>query len=188
MSCMSRTTQPTPLSEFSNRSIARILSMQALVSLESFGAAIEQDIDAFLRDVTLHHELGLQQRPSEDTLRYARRLVLGTVAHRTTIDAHLAKISTDWPVYRMPPVDRNILRLGVYELLEEPETAAAVIIDESVRIARVFGDVDSPRFVNALLDSIRRELGLPGSGDAAGESAAPRTSGGSTPEKLPKGD
>lgn len=175
MSRMNRPSQSAPLSEFSGRSIARVLAMQALVSLDSFGATFERDVDAFLRDVTLHHELGLEQRPSEETLRFARRLVLGTVEHRTAIDAYLAKMSTDWPVHRMPPVDRNILRLGVYELLEEPETAAAVIIDETVRIARVFGDVDSPRFVNALLDGIRRELGLPGGRaeqKTAGDSAA----------------
>lgn len=179
---MNRSPHSSGISELSSRSVARVLAMQALVSFENYGAELEREIDTFIRDATLHHEIGLPGRPNEDALRFARRLALGAVQHRAAIDAQLAKSSSDWPVHRMPPVDRNILRLGVFELLEEPDTAPAVIIDEATRIARIFGDVDSPRFVNAVLDGIRRDLGLetprdaraPGGSTDQGEPGSPR--------------
>ncbi|MBL8880404.1 MAG: transcription antitermination factor NusB [Phycisphaerales bacterium] len=172
---MNRPLHTALVAELSGRSIARVLGMQALVAFENYPGELPREIDTFIRDATLHHELGLLGRPNEDALRFARGLALGATEHRAAIDTRLAKASTDWPVHRMPPVDRNILRIGVYELLEEPDTAPAVIIDEAVRIARIFGDVESPNFVNAILDAIRRELGL-AAGQSEGKSGAAQDS------------
>lgn len=152
--------------------------MQALVAFENYAGELPREIDTFIRDATLHHELGLPGRPTEDTLRFARGLALGATEHRAAIDAQLAKASADWPIHRMPPVDRNVLRVGVYELLEAPDTAPPIIIDEAVRIARIFGDVDSPGFVNAVLDAIRRGLGLANERDALSPPS---------PDRLPQG-
>ena len=58
----------------------------------------------------------------------------------------------------MTPVDRNVLRLGLYELLEHPETPPQVVINEAIELARRFGDADSPAFVNGVLDAIRRSV------------------------------
>ncbi len=87
---------------------------------------------------------------------YAARLVLGALERRDEIDALLGERSEHWRLGRMPAVDRNLLRLGLYELLFEPETPHAVVIDEAVEIAKKFSTPSSGPFVNGVLDGIRR--------------------------------
>src|SRR5262245_57205832 len=79
-------------------------------------------------------------RIEDDTVRRgAERLVRGTSAHRPEIDELIADISENWRIERMPAVDRNILRLAVYELRHEPSVPPAVAIDEAIDLARRFG-------------------------------------------------
>ena len=87
---------------------------------------------------------------------YASRLVLGALERRDELDALLSERSEHWRLGRMPAVDRNLLRLGLYELLFEPETPHAVVIDEAVEIAKKFSTPSSGPFVNGVLDGIRR--------------------------------
>jgi len=87
---------------------------------------------------------------------YAARLLLGTLARRDELDAKLSERSEHWRLGRMPAVDRNLLRLALYELLYEEETPDAVVIDEAVEIAKKFSTPSSGPFVNGVLDAIRR--------------------------------
>ena len=73
------------------------------------------------------------------------------------IDAAITAASTNWRFERIAAVDRNILRIGAYELMHEPQTPSAVVIDEAVEMARRFGEADSPAFVNGVLDAIMRK-------------------------------
>ena len=82
---------------------------------------------------------------------YAVELVEGVVTHRERIDQLLATYSRDWPLDRMPAVDRAILRLATYELLWRDDVPDAVVIDEAVTLARSLSTDESPRFVNGLL-------------------------------------
>lgn len=82
---------------------------------------------------------------------YAAGLVRGVEAHRDRIDELLAEHSHGWALDRMPAVDRNVLRIGAYELLWEPEVPDAVAISEAVRLARDLSTEASPAFVNGLL-------------------------------------
>lgn len=86
---------------------------------------------------------------------YARELVAGISGNRTEIDAILDEQAHGWSVARMPLVDRNILRLGVYELLHADDTPAAVVIDEAVELAKDLSSDESPRFVNGVLSGVR---------------------------------
>lgn len=70
------------------------------------------------------------------------------------IDESITGASHNWRVERMPPVERNILRLAIMELFEYPDVEVAVIIDEAIELAKCYGDVDSPRFINGILDSV----------------------------------
>jgi len=82
---------------------------------------------------------------------YAQSLVAGVAEHRDDIDALLAGYSGDWPLARMPSVDRTILRLAAYELLYCPDVPDAVAIDEAVELAKSLSTDESPAFVNGVL-------------------------------------
>ncbi len=87
---------------------------------------------------------------------YAVTLVEGVVAHRERIDELLSTYTLDWPLERMPAVDRNLLRLGTFELLWCDDVPDAVVIDEAVTLATTLSTADSPTFVNGLLAKILR--------------------------------
>jgi N utilization substance protein B len=105
-------------------------------------------------EIFRHTEEYLNARP--DVQEYASRLVLGTLARREDLDEMLSERSEHWRLGRMPAVDRNLLRLALYELLFEPDTPAAVVINEAVDIAKKFSTPSSGAFVNGVLDGIRR--------------------------------
>ncbi len=109
--------------------------------------AVEQTYDEVMR------EFSLPRRASER----ARELALGVAQNRKAIDERIAGASTRWKLERLARVDRNVLRIATYELLFEPQTPVAVVIDEAVEIARRFAGGDSPAFVNGVLDAIARE-------------------------------
>lgn len=89
---------------------------------------------------------------------YAARLVRGVATHRAELDRLIEKFARRWTVARMPVVDRNVLRLGAYELLHE-DLSPAVVINEAVEIAKDLSTDNSARFVNGVLESIRRTRG-----------------------------
>lgn len=94
---------------------------------------------------------------------YARRLVEGTVSHLEQIDGLLSQQADHWRLERMPAVDRNILRLAVFELVHEPDVPKLVVLDEAVELAKRFGSDQSARFVNGLLDGLLKTHSFPGS-------------------------
>ena len=80
----------------------------------------------------------------------------GVVAHLDEIDRRLGAAAENWRLPRMAAVDRNVLRLGAFELLFAPDTPAGVAIDEAIELARRYGSKDSPAFVNGVLDRLRQ--------------------------------
>jgi N utilization substance protein B len=80
----------------------------------------------------------------------------GVVAHLDEIDRRIGSAAENWRLPRMAAVDRNVLRLGAYELLFAPDTPAGVAIDEGIELARRYGSKDSPGFVNGVLDRLRQ--------------------------------
>jgi N utilization substance protein B len=99
---------------------------------------------------------------------FAKELVAGVLAHREPLDARISEHAKNWRLARMAAVDRNVLRLAVYEL-EHGDTPASVILDEAVELARRFGDEPSPAFVNGVLDAVAHHV------RGAELAAAPRT-------------
>jgi len=89
---------------------------------------------------------------------FGQELVSGIVLHRAELDALLSEHATNWRISRMAAVDRNILRIGAYELTRT-ETPARVVLDEAIELARRFGDDPSPAFVNGVLDAVARAVG-----------------------------
>jgi N utilization substance protein B len=96
--------------------------------------------------------------PQENIRSFATLLATGVAAHATTLDPLIAEAAEHWRIERMNVMDRLILRLGVYEFLHEPETPAKVVINEALELGRTFSADDSVRFINGILDAVRRTL------------------------------
>ena len=97
---------------------------------------------------------------------FARRLVEGVHEHRDALDATIEAHARRWTVARMPVIDRNLLRLATYELLHE-DTSPAIVIDEAVELAKALSTEKSARFVNGVLEAIRRDADRPDTGPAS---------------------
>ena len=95
---------------------------------------------------------------TDETRAAAERLARGAQSRADEIDSAIALAATHWRVDRIAAVDRNILRIGAYELMMEPETPPAVVLDEAVEMAKRFGEAGSPAFVNGVLDAILGQL------------------------------
>lgn len=85
---------------------------------------------------------------------FAERLVAGVLEQKPELDALISQYATNWKISRMPIVDRNILRAGVYELLWMDDVPAKVTVNEAVELAKSFGDDEASKFVNGILDKI----------------------------------
>lgn len=99
---------------------------------------------------------------------FAKQLVFGVIGDRDAIDDRLARHARNWRLSRMAAVDRNVMRLGVYEMLRT-DTPVEVVLDQAVELARRFGAEGSPAFVNGILDAVARELGAGSAEPTAGD-------------------
>ena len=93
-------------------------------------------------------------KADDQTRAFAERLVQGVVEHKKEIDTLIGKYATNWKISRMPIVDRNILRAGLYELFWIDEVPAKVTMDEAIELAKSFGDDEASKFVNGILDKV----------------------------------
>ncbi len=122
-------------------------------------------------DLTGHPpETVLQTRMAEESLpprlqRFARRIVREVLLLRPILDRYIAKHAPEWPVENLPAIERNILRMALWEMALHPKTPIKVAINEAVELAKTFGSEASARFVNGVLgsaledrDTLRREL------------------------------
>jgi len=106
--------------------------------------------------------LGLSPKAIQSALDYARTLFLGVSEHRDEIDEMVRAQAENWRLERMPAVDRNILRLAVYELAYQSDVPKLVILDEAIELAKRFGSENSGRFVNGVLDGLLKSHSFPG--------------------------
>lgn len=121
---------------------ARELALQLLYQHEHTGAdldVMQKDFDEFTG-------------ASDGVREFADFLLRGTLANLEKLDEELALQTAHWRLERLAAVDRNILRLALFELTHVPDTPAAVVIDEAIEIAKTFGAEESGRFVNGVLD------------------------------------
>jgi N utilization substance protein B len=89
---------------------------------------------------------------------FAADLVSGVAKHQDEVDALIRRFAKDWTLERMPVVDRNVLRIGVYELVHRPDVPTAAVISEAVELARRYSTEESGRFVNGMLARIAEEV------------------------------
>ena len=127
---------------------AREFALQMLYQAEASGTPMSDVATTFWDD----------RDALPDVRAFAERLAMGTASALEAIDAILAESLENWRLERLAIVDRNILRLAVFEFLHETETPAIVIIDEAIEVARRFGGEDSWQFANGILDAVRKRL------------------------------
>ncbi len=129
------------------RSRAREVVLQLLFQWDQNPAPVPRKaVAGFVRDRLL---------ADADMEQYSLSLLDGVVAHKDEIDEALKSAATNWRLTRMTPVDRNVLRLGAYELLfEKSNPPLEVVLDEAIELAKRFGSEDSPAFVNGVLDRV----------------------------------
>ncbi len=104
---------------------------------------------------------------------FMNQLIDGVLAKKEDVDLVISKAAPEWPLERIAPVDRNILRLGLYELLfaDRSQVPAKVAINEAIELAKTFGGDSSGRFVNGVLGAVYKELGEPGKDDQGAKKA-----------------
>jgi N utilization substance protein B len=112
-----------------------------------------------------------QMELGEEGLAFARELLHGVIANVKSIDASIGRYAKDWSLDRMPAVDRNILRLAIFEIIHRPDVPPSVSVDEAVELAKMYSTAESSKFVNGVLGSLLRDLEPEGAGATAeGES------------------
>jgi N utilization substance protein B len=120
-----------------------------------FAADVAKTRDSVLT-LNFWNELG-EQSLDEDTRGFANKLAVGTLREIETIDSRIRTRAEHWRIERMAIVDRNVLRLAVYEFLFEP-TPHTVVINEALEIARRFSTFEATQFINGILDAIKHDL------------------------------
>ena len=123
---------------------ARELALQMLFENDVTGTRPEE----------MFRRSGDLQKASAAVRDFTQRLVSGTLAHRDDLDVLISNQADNWRLSRMPIVDRNILRLALFELLHEPATPRPVVIDEALEIAKRFSTPRSSQFINGILDGV----------------------------------
>lgn len=123
---------------------ARALALQALYEIDSVGHEEEGVVNHLLAKGGL----------SEENADFTRELVSGVIQNKEKIDLSIQSLARAWPLEQIPVVDRNILRLAIFEILLDNKVPVKVAINEAVELAKAFGSDNSSRFVNGVLGSV----------------------------------
>jgi transcription antitermination protein NusB len=129
------------------RRAARELALNLVYQVDAMGIELDEAIETAREHASAPAAV----------FEYAEMLVRGTYEGRKEIDEVIKRLSKDWPIGRQPAVDRNILRLAIYEMSEEQTTPEAVVVNEAVELAKKYSTADSSKFVNGVLGAYLRE-------------------------------
>lgn len=135
----------------SNRHLARTLAMQSLF-LWDFQGGKKDSFRKIAGDVFANFA------PSFDDQGFVEELLMGVMKKQNEIDEYITRYATEWPLDQITIVDRNILRIGVYELIYNEEIPSKVAINEAIEIAKTFGSEASGKFVNGVLGAIYKNI------------------------------
>lgn len=149
---------------------AREIALQVLFEVDLSGAEPGPALfRALLRNQEAEREAGLAKLGEGDTP-FLRRLVDGVSAHRVALDEQIAALAHGWEVPRMPAVDRNLLRMAMFEI-EHDGLSPALAINEAVELAKAYSTPDSSRFINGVLAGYLRRRGEQGGAEQAEQGA-----------------
>jgi len=123
---------------------ARRLALQALYEVDAAGHEAEGVVDRLLA----------KERLTDENAGFIRELVSGITRNKDKLDLHIQSFAPAWPIDQISVVDRNILRLAIFEILLDNKVSVKVAINEAVELAKAFGSDNSSRFVNGVLGSV----------------------------------
>lgn len=131
-----------------NRRKSREAALQLMFQYDLSGLCGRSEMDHFWRE----------NPTDDDTQRFTEILLQGTLNDLATLDHTIGQFSANWKLHRMAAVDRNVLRLAVYELTQCPDIPMRVTLNEAIEIAKKFGSEDSGAFINGILDQVARSV------------------------------
>ena len=131
-----------------SRTKARETALQALYQLDTGGGSGQEVLSGHFDPL------------DAETRKFAEELVHGVQRERASIDGIIERTSTNWKLERMARVDRNILRLAIYELLRRPDVPVKVTLNEAIELGKKFGSEESSAFVNGILDKVAHATDL----------------------------
>lgn len=151
----------------SHRHLARSIVMQTLFEWDFAGNTDEAIVEMLHRNIA-------EFAPGIDNVEFLEELTQGVARNRSVIDEVITKAAPEWPLEKINAVDRNILRLGLFELLfgNREQVPPKVAINEAIELAKSFGGENSGRFVNGVLGAVYKEIGEPGK-DQTGKKKMP---------------
>ncbi len=139
-----------------NRHLSRSIAIQSLYEWDFAGKDIKKLDEILDRNIK-------EFAPGIDSIDFIKRIAKGVIDNLDKLDKIISKSAPEWPIEQITIVDRNILRLGLYELLfgDRKEVPPKVAINESIELAKSFGGESSGKFVNGVLGTVYREIGEP---------------------------
>lgn len=144
-----------------NRRQGRELAMQFLYASDFCSSDTEPRASLSLTEKMNQFFLALDRPPGTEVRVFAQELICGCLRHCQEIDARIAASAANWQIQRIAAMDRAILRLAIYEMLFRNDIPPVVSINEAVELAKKFSTAESGKFVNGVLDHIRKELNRP---------------------------
>ena len=120
------------------------MALQALYEADAVGHEAEAALEPLLAEANL----------SAENAGFARELVTGVVQHKEDIDRHIRNFAPAWPLAQIPAIDRNVLRLAIFEILIDNKVPVKVGINEAIELAKTFGSDGSAKFINGVLGSV----------------------------------
>ena len=135
------------------RTRAREIALQLLFQFDLRGEHYEQEVGRDLATL-----IADEAQNDAEVLGFARRLVAGTLQHRGVLDERLRLVTRNWDLKRMAAVDRNVLRMAIYELMHCADVPPKVAINEAIELGKKYSTANSGGFINGILDRIRMDL------------------------------
>ncbi len=135
------------------RTRAREIALQLLFQFDLRGERYEQEAGESIQQLLAHDSHG-----DEEVLTFAKRLVEGTLQHRDELDERLRTVTRNWELKRMAGVDRNVLRMSMFELMHCADVPPKVAINEAIELGKKFSTANSGGFINGILDRVRLDI------------------------------
>ncbi|MBU1987502.1 MAG: transcription antitermination factor NusB [Patescibacteria group bacterium] len=134
----------------SNRNLSRTIAMQSLFVWDFHNQ--KGDINEIIKNNFINFA------PNFNDDGFAEKIVNGVINNLEKINQYIIKYATEWPLDQITVIDRNILRIGIYELVITKDVPSKVAINEAIEIAKIFGGISSGRFVNGVLGAIYKRI------------------------------